>query len=479
MALAGGARGLRRPPRTNKTRYYGRRSGRRGAKGTSVTVVVGAQFGDEAKGKITDWLAARARYVVRTGGGPNAGHSIALAEGSVVLHQLACGVLRKGVVGVSGPGMVIEPFQLEAEFREVEARHLFKGELLLSERAHVVLPIHRLEDAWEEQVRGAHPGSQAVGTTLRGIGPAYADRYGRFGLRLGELTHPARLSERLDLLYATKGHLKDLPPKAELLQQLAEVGARLDPYIDATEPILWEAIGRGEPILLEGAQSALLDIDFGTYPYVTSSHPTSAGACVGSGIPPTELDEIIGVAKAYATRVGAGPFPTEVEGEMGEFLRTQGGERGATTGRPRRCGWLDLVLLRYVARLNGFSSLAITKVDVLGGLDEVPVCLQYVLPDGTTVTDYPPSDAELLAKAQPVYQKFPGWPEFNARLKERIHREGVQALPPTLKQFLEFLGQETRVPVEFLSYGPRRDETLWLGRGATVHPKTTVSEWIA
>jgi adenylosuccinate synthase len=397
----------------------------------------------------------------------------------VVLHQLACGVLRHGVTGVSGPGMVLDPFALEQEIRDLQERHLLKGQILLSERAHVVLPLHRLEDAWEEEVRNAQPSGQAVGTTLRGIGPAYADRYGRFGLRLGELAHPSRLSQRLDLLYATKAHLKDLPAKGQLQQQLAEVGGRLDPYIDATEPILWEAIRQGEGVLLEGAQSALLDIDFGTYPYVTSSHPTSAGALVGSGIPPPELDEIIGVSKAYSTRVGAGPYPTEADGEAAEYLRREGGERGATTGRPRRCGWLDLVLLRYVARLNGFTSFAVTKVDVLGGLDDVPVCLQYVLPDGTTVTDYPPSDAEELASVQPVYQRLPGWPEFTPRLKERIHREGVAALPANLRKFLEFIGEETRVPVEFLSYGPRRDETLWLGRGATVHPRAALSTWIA
>jgi adenylosuccinate synthase len=444
-----------------------------------VTVIVGAQFGDEAKGKITDWLAAKAKYVVRTGGGPNAGHSIALAEGSVVLHQLSTGVLRAGVTSVAGPGMVLDPFALETEIQELRARHLLKGNILLSERAHVILPWHRLEDQWEESIRTARAPERAVGTTGRGIGPAYADRYGRWGLRLGELLHPGRLQDRLELIYATKGHLKDLPPPSEVAQPLSEVGARLAPFIGPVEPTLWKAIDEEEGILLEGAQSALLDVDFGTYPYVTSSHPTSAGALVGSGIPPQELDEVIGVAKAYSTRVGAGPYPTEVGGEMGEFLRTTGHEQGATTGRPRRCGWLDLVLLRYVARLNGFSSLAVTKVDVLGGLEEVPVALQYVLPNGETVTDYPPSDADLLAKAQPVYQKMPGWPEFTSRLKERIRKEGVAAIPPTLRKFLEFIGQETRTPVEFLSYGPRRDETLWLGRGATAHQKSSLNDWIA
>lgn len=433
---------------------------------TTVTVIVGAQFGDEAKGKITDYLAAHARYVVRTGGGPNAGHTIVLPEGSVVLHQLACGVLRAGVAGVSGPGMVLNPFQLEEEIRALDARHLLKGEVIVSERAHVLLPVHQLEDAWEEDLRRTRSPEGGVGTTLRGIGPAYADRYGRWGLRYGDLAHPKILSDRLELLYATKSHLKELPNRTELEQSLAEVGSRLSPYIQPTEPLLWGSIERGEKILLEGAQSALLDVDFGTYPYVTSSHPTAAGALVGSGIPPQELDEVVGVAKAYATRVGAGPFPTEESGPLGEYLREHGGERGATTGRPRRCGWLDLVLLRYAARLNGFTSLAVTKVDVLGGLEEVPVCVQYVTPQGETLYDYPPADAGALSAVTPVYERFSAWPEFTPRLKERIHREGVHALPASLRRFLDYLARETRVPVEFVSYGAARDETVWLGRGA-------------
>ncbi|HTT26533.1 MAG TPA: adenylosuccinate synthetase, partial [Thermoplasmata archaeon] len=267
----------------------------------TVTVVVGAQFGDEAKGKITDWMAAKAKFVVRTGGGPNAGHSIALAEGSVVLHQLSTGILRTGVTAVAGPGMVIDPFALEAEIEDLRARHLLKGDLLLSERAAVILPWHRQEDLWEESIRTARSPLQAVGTTGRGIGPAYADRYGRWGLRLGDLIHPTRLQERLELLYATKGHLKDLDLPKDLAKRLAEVGGRLAPFIGPVEPVLWKAIDEDAGILLEGAQSALLDVDFGTYPYVTSSHPTSAGALVGSGIPPQELDEVIGVAKAYST----------------------------------------------------------------------------------------------------------------------------------------------------------------------------------
>jgi adenylosuccinate synthase len=443
----------------------------------SVRVVIGAQFGDEAKGKITDFLAAHARFVVRTGGGPNAGHSIHLPEGSVVLHQLSCGVLRRGVVGVSGPGMVLQPTAFEDEVRELERRQLLRGQVVISDRAHVILPIHEAEDAWEDELRAQHDPASGLGTTRRGIGPAYADRAGRWGLRIADLTRPAVLKERLELLYATKSQLPNLAPRAELEAQLAEVGARLAPYVRPTEPMLWDAVDRGDEILLEGAQSALLDVDFGTYPYVTSSHPTSAGALVGSGIPPTEVDAVIGVAKAYSTRVGAGPFPTEDTGTAGEYLRRVGGERGATTGRARRCGWLDLVQLRYVARLNGFTSLAITKVDVLGGLDEIPVCTQYVLPDGSTTRDALPTQADDLGKAQPVYERFPGWPEFHERTKERIRREGARALPSTLRRFLDYLTEQTGVPVEWIGYGAQRDETVWMGPPVAHPHRTGVAAW--
>lgn len=443
----------------------------------TVTVILGAQFGDEAKGKIADFLAERARYVVRTGGGPNAGHSIHLSEGSVVLHQLSVGVLRHGVTGVDGPGMVIDPFGLEDEIQELDQKQLLKGRIVLSDRAHVILPVHRLEDAWEERVRQAESTGVPLGTTMRGIGPAYADRAGRWGLRFADLARPAALAERLKLIYATKAHLTDRPPYEEMLSSLTQVGERLAPMVAPTEPMLWEAARRGDHILLEGAQSALLDVDFGTaYPFVTSSHPTAAGALVGSGLPPQELDEVLGVAKAYATRVGAGPFPTEEEGPMGEYLRREGKEHGATTGRPRRCGWLDLVLLRYAARLNGFTSLAITKVDILGGLDEVPVCVGYQDATGQPVP-YPPTLADDFARLVPVYRKMPGWPQFNERLKDRLHRDGAHALPPTLRRFLGFIADETGVPIEYVGYGPRRDETIWLGRGRKSVPMTDLAGW--
>ncbi len=457
--------------------FYGYRSLLRAVGRMSVCVVVGAQFGDEAKGKITDFLAADARYVVRTGGGPNAGHSIHVPEGKVVLHQVASGVLRHGVVGISGPGMVLQPISLEQEIQDLERQGFLRGQVVLSDRAHVLLPVHEIEDAWQDELRAKRNPTGGIGTTRRGIGPAYADRAARWGIRMSDLTRPAVLRERLEMLYATKTHLSGLPPIDELASQLAETGGRLAPLIQPTEPLLWAAIARGDRILLEGAQSALLDIDFGTYPFVTSSHPTSAGALVGSGIPPTEVDEIVGVSKAYTTRVGSGPFPTEQSGEVGEFLQRVGGERGATTGRPRRCGWLDLVHLRYAARLNGLTSFAITKVDVLGGLDEIPVCVQYVLPDGTTVRDVLPSQADDLAKAQPVYERLPGWPTFHERAKERLRREGARALPSTLRRYLARITEETGVPVQYVGYGPARDDTVRLDTTGGVAPGTGLAAW--
>jgi len=433
----------------------------------SVRVVIGAQFGDEAKGKLSDELAATARYVVRTSGGPNAGHTIQLPGGKVVLHQLSAGVLRPETVGISGPGMVLEPFKLRSEIEELDQQGFLRGSFYLSDRAHVILPLHEIQDGWEDDLRARTHPEASLGTTRRGIGPAYADRTARFGLRLGELARPELIAERLKLIYATKQHLPNLPPLEELQARLSEIGRFLAPHIRPVEPILWTAIERGEGIVLEGAQSALLDLDFGTYPYVTSSHPTSAGALMGSGLPPQAIDEVIGVAKGYATRVGTGPFPTEVEGEAGERLRKLGGEFGATTGRPRRCGWLDLVLLRYAARINGFTSLALTKVDVLAGLSEVPVCVEYRQSDGSRLYDRPPTTAEELQAVEPVYETLPGWPEFTPRLRERLAHEGGAALPRELRGFIEYVAHATGVPVQFVTYGPERGATVHLDRRGT------------
>lgn len=441
-----------------------------------VTAVIGAQFGDEGKGKVLDYLTANADFVVRYQGGPNAGHTVVPHEKPVVMHQLPTGILREGCTAISGPGMVLSPRDLLNEIQQLKSQGEYRGRLLISERAHIILPLHRMQDAWEEEVRGA----LRTGTTGRGIGPAYMDRVGRFGLRMADLQRPELLHQKLELLYTAKKHMtgstQELPPKEELASQLVEEGKALAPYLSSTEPILWEAARQGQHILLEGAQSALLDIDYGTYPFVTSSHPTAAGALVGSGLPPQELDSVIGIVKAYSTRVGSGPFPTEALGPEGERLRERGAERGATTGRPRRCGWFDLVLTRYAARLNGFTSLAMTKVDILGGEAEVPICLGYDLPNGEQAEDYPPVLAEDLERVTPRWRTFPGWAEFTPNLMRRLHEEGWRALPRELKRYIAFVGEEVGAPVTLVSYGPRREDTVEIPVGG-LESAAALEEW--
>jgi len=435
----------------------------------TITAVVGAQFGDEAKGKIVDYLSSDAEYVVRYQGGPNAGHTIRPAGRTLALHQLPVGIVREGCTAVCGAGMVVDPFELVKEIRTLRDEGLFHGKLLLSERAHLILPWHRIQDAWEEETRG----SEAGGTTGRGIGPAYMDRAGRWGIRVAELFRPEILRKRLQLLRRTKGFLEGrvgAPTLEQVESDLLAVAAELQPFVAATEPLLWRAVEEGRNVLLEGAQSALLDVDYGTYPFVTSSHPTAAGAALGSGLPPQAIEEVLGISKAYATRVGAGPFPTEALGADGDRLRERGGERGATTGRPRRCGWLDLVLLRFVVRLNGLTALALTKVDVLGGEAQVPVAVGYRTVSGETVTEAPPTLAEDLARVEPLWRFLPGWEEFTPAVKERLADEGYRALPRELRRFVEFVSEETGVPVALISYGPSREETVVVPPGARSLP---------
>ena len=436
----------------------------------TVTVVVGAQFGDEAKGKVVDYLSGEADYVVRYQGGPNAGHTIRPAGRTLALHQLPVGIVRENCTAVCGAGMVLDPFELVREMRALRDEGLFSGKLLISDRAHLILPWHRLQDAWEEETRG----SEAGGTTGRGIGPAYMDRAGRWGIRVAELSRPEILRKRLALLRKTKGFLEGregVPSPEQVEADLLAVAPEIRPYVVSTEPVLWTAVREGRPILLEGAQSGLLDVDFGTYPFVTSSHPTTAGAALGSGIPPRAIDEVLGISKAYATRVGAGPFPTEARGADGDRLRERGGERGATTGRPRRCGWLDLVLLRYVARLNGLTALALTKVDVLGGEPQVPVAVGYRTVDGETLTEAPPTLSEDLARVEPMWRFLPGWEEFTPALKAQLAEEGYRVLPRELRRFVAFVSEEVGVPVTLLSYGPSRGETLVVPPGARTAPR--------
>ncbi len=360
--------------------------------------------------------------------------------------------------------MVLSPPDMVEEIARVKKAGLLHGKLHISERAHVILPLHRTADAWEEHQRGASP----AGTTLRGIGPAYMDRVGRWGIRMGDLLRPDTLKEKVERLYKARAYVKSdkghaLPSLEETLSELETAREKLSGFIGPTEPILWKALESQERVLFEGAQGTLLDVDYGTYPFVTSSHTTSAGAFVGAGIPPRTPDAVVGVTKAYCTRVGTGPFPTELTDELGERIREKGGERGATTGRPRRCGWLDLVALRYAHQINGFTSFAITKVDVLGGEERVKVATGYRNPKTGEVLATPPTFPEDYAELEPVYEEFPGWPEFTPALRARIGKEGYGALPPALRKYLSFITQATGVPYLFVSYGPGREEAVFPG----------------
>ena len=380
----------------------------------SVVIVVGAQWGDEGKGKVVDLFTERADTVVRYGGGANAGHTLVIEGKKLVTHLIPSGVMHPGKSCVLGDGMVIDPHTLLEELSECQSKGLLmKNELLVGLGAHVILPYHKLLDGLRED-RGATKGKE-IGTTRRGIGPAYEAKAARKGVRMRDLFKRDRLR---DLVHANLDELVPLilhlggtqPGQAEIEKWIADAydaGQRLAPHTGDAGRHVSRVIAEGKHVLFEGAQGCLLDLDHGTYPYVTSSSTIAAGACQSAGIGPTQIDAVVGITKAYATRVGAGPFPTELHGTAGDALRVAGGEFGATTGRPRRCGWLDLPALRMGVRLSGMNSLALTKLDVLADLPEISVCTAYRV-DGKEL-DEPPIDPDDIARAEPVYAKFPGW----------------------------------------------------------------------
>jgi adenylosuccinate synthase len=427
-----------------------------------VTIVIGAQWGDEGKGKVVDLLAPEVDVVARYQGGANAGHTIAWGDGAdarqFVLHLIPSGIFHDGVTCVIGNGVVVDPVALMEEIAQVEALGFpVEGRLLISHNAHLIMPYHKRLDQAKERYRDA----EAIGTTGRGIGPAYVDKYGRTGIRVVDLLDrdvlrrklKAALEEKnaiLRALYADEGLDVDA-----IVEEYVAFDRRIDPFVTDTTRFLGEALADGRRVLAEGAQGALLDVDHGTYPYVTSSHPTAGGCCTGLGVPPTAVDRVIGIAKAYTTRVGNGPFPTELTdgpGGIGERLRAEGREYGATTGRPRRCGWLDAVALRYTARLNGFTDLAVTKLDVLAGLDALKVCTAYRV-DGKT-TDRFPSDLPTLERAEPLYETLPG---FSGNLADA---RALGDLPAEARAYLDRMADLVGVPVSMVSTGPRREETL-------------------
>ncbi len=420
-----------------------------------VTVVIGAQWGDEGKGKIVDLLSKQQDIVVRYQGGANAGHTVCLDNQQFILHLIPSGILHPGVACVIGNGVVVDPEALLEEVALLEARHIsVKGRLWLSQRAHLVMPYHKLLDQLGENLRG----KQRIGTTGRGIGPAYVDKFNRRGIRIVDLQDPRLFEQKLrENLTETNAVLARVyghgPLAAEGIHKAyLEFYRRMAPYLMDTTCFLNRAIGEGKRILLEGAQGTLLDVDHGTYPYVTSSHPTSGGACSGSGIGPTKIDRVIGVMKAYTTRVGEGPFPTELPGEAGTFLRRAGAEFGATTGRPRRCGWFDALIARYAVQVNGIDALAITKLDVLDTLDQIQVCVGYSY-QGKTITDFP-AEIPVLQKCQPVYRIVKGWQCSTQNARE------WEDLPVRARDYLKLIEELAGAPVHMVSVGPKREQTL-------------------
>ncbi len=419
-------------------------------------VLIGAQWGDEGKGKIIDVLTREVDWVVRYQGGNNAGHTVEIGDARYILHLIPSGILHAGKKCVIGNGVVVDPLSLLKELDELQQRGIQPdGRLFVSDRAHIVFPFHRVSDEYREQAR-SH--GDKIGTTKRGIGPSYADKAARVGLRMGDMLDPdfpsllsAHIKEQNSILAALGA-----PPIAEkdVLAEYTAAAKRLAPFITDTIPILNRGIAAGESVLFEGAQGTMLDIDFGTYPFVTSSSATAGGACTGSGVAPHRIDRVIGVVKAYTTRVGEGPFPTELLDDTGKMIRETGHEFGATTGRPRRCGWFDAVVARYSVMINGIDFWAVTKMDVLDSLETIRICVAYEC--GGKRYETVPANIRVLEKCKPVYEDFKGW-KVSTKDVSRF-----EDLPAQAKAYIRRLEELTGVPVWILSVGPRRDSTMKL-----------------
>lgn len=425
----------------------------------AVVVVVGAQWGDEGKGKVVDLLARRADVVARYGGGANAGHTLVIDGRQLVTHLIPSGVLHPGKKCVLGDGMVIDPATLLEEIAACRERGLLPAdELLISDRAHVILPFHKMLEGLREEHASAR--GKAIGTTRRGIGPAYEAKAARRGIRMGDLLRADRLRRLMaqnmeELAPLVRHYGGEMLSEADIETQVTDAlraGEALAAHIGNAGVYLDRAIRDGSNVLFEGAQGALLDVDHGTYPYVTSSTTTAAGACTGCGVGPTRIDQVVGISKAYCTRVGAGPFPSELHGEAGGGLREAGGEFGATTGRPRRCGWLDLPALRHAVRINGMTGLALTKLDVLEGRGEVSVCVSYKL-DGREIEDFP-VDADDVGRVEPVFATYPGWDGATSTARS------LDDLPAPARAYVSSIEKLVGVPFSLVSVGADRVETI-------------------
>jgi adenylosuccinate synthase len=422
--------------------------------------IIGTQWGDEGKGKITDFLAEDADVVVRFQGGTNAGHTICIGNEVFKLHLLPSGILRRETIAVIGNGVVVDLEELLEEIKTVEASGRSVGGLRISDRANVIMPYHKTLDGAEEKYRGA----KGVGTTRRGIGPCYSDKISRYGVRIGDIVDKVALEEKVKMIYPIKeglitafgGTTQDTIDR--IIEKLTYYGSVLGQYVTDTVVLVNDAIKNGKNVLFEGAQGTMLDIDFGTYPYVTSSNCVAGGICTGAGVPPSSIREVIGVMKAYTTRVGSGPFVTELHDEIGEHLQRNGGEYGTTTGRARRCGWLDLVVVRHALRLSGITSLAITKIDVLNGMRTVKTATEYEI-DGERIKDFPASISKL-NRARPIYQEFDGWNDWSEEDVAKVISDGYKALPARMKKYLRFISLNVGVPVSIVSIGPKREETI-------------------
>ncbi len=421
----------------------------------SVSVLVGSQWGDEGKGKIVDILSEKYDIVVRYQGGANAGHTVMIGENQYILHLIPSGILRDKTICVIGNGVVIDPTALLDEIALLEKNGIkVEGRLFISQNAHLIMPYHKLLDLIHES------GENKIGTTGRGIGPCYIDKFARKGIKIVDLLNKKTLEEKIRENLKEKNNLlrkiyeRDEIDVEEIIEQYLDFDKAIDQYIKDVPSYLNKAIDRGKSILLEGAQGALLDVDHGTYPFVTSSNPTAGGACTGTGIPPTKIDSVIGIVKAYTTRVGNGPFPTELIGEEGEKLRKIGAEYGATTGRPRRCGWFDAFLVRYSAMINGIDSVAITKLDVLSEFEEIKVCTSYQLNVKKLKTF--PTDVERLMLVKPIYETLPGWK------KDISTCQSYSELPDNTKQYLEFISEHAGMNITIISVGPKRKQTFYV-----------------
>jgi adenylosuccinate synthase len=417
-------------------------------------VLLGAQWGDEGKGKATDLLGDRVKYVVRYQGGNNAGHTVVIGDQKYALHLLPSGILTPSCIPVIGNGVVIDPAVLLEEIRGLNERGVDTSNLKISTNAHLITPYHRTIDKVSERFLG----KAKIGTTGRGIGPAYADKINRIGIRVQDLFDPSILRQKIEGALKDKNQVlvKVFNRKGleidEILKEYLEYAEILRPYVTDTSLLLNQALERGENILLEGSQGTLLDVDHGTYPFVTSSNPTAGGASTGSGIGPTKISRVIGIVKAYTTRVGSGPFPTELFDEDGEKLRSIGGEVGVTTGRARRCGWYDAPIARYAVRINGLTDFFLTKLDVLTGWEKIPVCVAYEI-DGRRVEELPASQSDF-HHAKPIYEYSPGWSEDISKARK------LSDLPINAQGYIKFLEKISGAPISAIGVGPGRDETI-------------------